>query len=204
MKKLFLLIAILASVLFVDVQAQTNGFNYKALITQNGNALVNHSVSVRFTILQNGTQVYQETQTTTTDANGIISLPLGESSTHTGDFSSIDWSNGPYSLKVEVNTGSGYQDYGTKPLKYVPFAKYAETSGDATHSLNDLDDAVYTGKSLFLGENAGVSDDGSNNENVGIGLNALNANTSGYRNTAVGDYAMQTNSTGHDNVAIGI
>ena len=64
----------LAAILIASLSfAQSGGFNYKALITDNGNALQTHNVTVRFTILENGsTSVYQETHTATTDANGCL------------------------------------------------------------------------------------------------------------------------------------
>ena len=120
--------------------AQTNGLNYKALITDNGNVLANQTVNIRFTLLENGTtSIYQETHSATTDANGIVSVDIGEGNVVSGDFATIDWSNTTYFLKVEIDTGSGYQDFGTSELKYVPYAKYAEKAGNVfSGDFNDL------------------------------------------------------------------
>jgi hypothetical protein len=60
-----------------------------------------------------------------------------------------------------------------------------------------------TGYSVFLGENAGASDDLSNNNNVFIGYNAGTANTSGYDNTALGYKAMEAVTDGAWNTALG-
>ena len=60
-----------------------------------------------------------------------------------------------------------------------------------------------TGSSIFIGENAGASDDGSNNRNIGIGKNALDAATTGQLNIAIGDDALTDVTTGNYNVAIG-
>ena len=107
--------------------AQGGGFNYKALITDNGNVLASHSVTFKFTVLENGsTSVYQETQSATTDANGIAAVNVGEGTLVSGNFTTIDWGNSPYFLKVEIDTGSGYQDFGTAEFKAVPYAKYAD------------------------------------------------------------------------------
>ena len=107
--------------------AQGGGFNYKALITDNGNVLATHSVTFKFTVLENGsTSVYQETQSATTDANGIAAVNVGEGTLVSGNFTTIDWGNSPYFLKVEIDTGSGYQDFGTAEFKAVPYAKYAD------------------------------------------------------------------------------
>ena len=107
--------------------AQGGGFNYKALITDNGNVLATHSVTFKFTVLENGsTSVYQETQSATTDSNGIVTVNVGEGTLVSGNFTTIDWGNSPYFLKVEIDTGSGYQDFGTAEFKAVPYAKYAD------------------------------------------------------------------------------
>ena len=126
MKNLFTVIFLLAiTALFGQ------GFNYKALITDSsGNALNNQSVVVRFTVL-NGTHaaVYEETHNVSTDANGILSVNVGEGSVVGGDFTMIDWGGDTYFLKTEIdlNDGNGWQDFGTTAFKYVPYAKYAET-----------------------------------------------------------------------------
>ncbi len=109
--------------------AQSNtGFNYKALITENGNALVNHPVNIRFTLTYTGTVVYKETHSTTTDANGIVNVNIGEGTPITGDFSNIYWPYYHY-LKVEIDTGNGYQVFSNDELRYVYKAKYADRAG---------------------------------------------------------------------------
>lgn len=71
-----------------------------------------------------------------------------------------------------------------------------------THAIDDLTDARTIGLSVFLGSGSGNSDDGSNNANVAIGTNALNAVVTGSFNVATGAYALEDN-TGHYNVANG-
>jgi len=272
--------------LTTNVWAQSSGFNYKALITNNGTALATQSVDVKFTLLDGtSTAVYEETHATTTDANGIVSVLLGEGAVVSGDFSTIDWTNN-YSLKVEIDTqdGSGYQDFGTNPFKYVPYAKYAEKAGnvfsgdfddltnvpagiadgdddtqltevqvdamvanngylttevdgsitnelqnlslqndtlsisngnrvifanwdtdvtDDVHSLNDLSDARSNSYSVYLGNDSGAANNSSNNNNVGIGVRALQDATNAEKNVAVGYEAMQNNLVGKSNVAVG-
>ncbi len=60
-----------------------------------------------------------------------------------------------------------------------------------------------TGQSVFLGENAGSSDDLSYNNNVFVGYNAGTANTTGNDNTAIGYKAMEAVTSGQWNTAIG-
>jgi len=63
-----------------------------------------------------------------------------------------------------------------------------------------------TGQSVFIGENAGLNDDISNNRNVAIGMDALKANVSEAGNVAIGYNALvkYSGTSGHSgNVAIG-
>jgi trimeric autotransporter adhesin len=57
--------------------------------------------------------------------------------------------------------------------------------------------------SLFIGAEAGVNDDGTNNRNLGVGTGALHNNTTGIRNTANGYRALFSNTTGNYNNANG-
>jgi hypothetical protein len=138
MKKLLLSLVFILTT--ISAFAQGSGFNYKALIAENGTALNTQALDIRFTILQDGTTaVYQETQNTTTDANGIVAVNIGEGTIVSGDFSTIDWGAHTHFLKVEIDTGSGYSDFGTSELKSVPYAKYADKAGNTfSGSFTDL------------------------------------------------------------------
>ncbi len=113
---------------FTSLFAQ--GFNYKALLTDsNGDIVSNQAVDVKFTIFNSSnTAVYVETFNVNTDANGILSVNVGEGTVVSGNFNNIDWSSDTYSLKTEIdlNDGNGYQDFGTTEFKYVPYAKSAD------------------------------------------------------------------------------
>ena len=60
-----------------------------------------------------------------------------------------------------------------------------------------------SGLSVFIGEDAGLNDDLSNNDNVNIGYKAGESNVAGNLNTAVGSRAMQDINGGDRNVAFG-
>ena len=77
-----------------------------------------------------------------------------------------------------------------------------ETASGAS-ALDDLSDAISDDSSVFLGSNSGVNDDGTTNKNVAVGVDALNANTSGANNIGIGYYALKANTTGGTNVAVG-
>ena len=136
MKKIFSVFAILMMA-FVAVFAQTpQKFSYQAVVRDAGNNLVaTQAVGVRISILQGsatGSTVYVETQTVTTNANGLMTLEIGGGTVVSGDFAAINWANGPYFLKTETDPtgGTNYTIEGTQQLLSVPYALYAATSGN--------------------------------------------------------------------------
>jgi hypothetical protein len=59
------------------------------------------------------------------------------------------------------------------------------------------------GSSVFIGTEAGLSNNGVNNLNVGVGYHALRNNTDGAGNSAVGYYALRVNTSGACNTSNG-
>ena len=111
--------------------------SYQAVIRDAAdNLVVNSPIGMQISILQGsetGNPVYVETQTPTSNANGLVSLEIGNGSVESGDFSSIDWTVGPYFIKTETDPtgGTGYTISGTSQLMSVPFALYAKSSGSS-------------------------------------------------------------------------
>ena len=133
MRRIFTAIAtvlITASILAQSPEA----ISYQAVVRDGSDQLVTNSlVGMQISILQgsvDGTPVYTETQTTTTNANGLISIEVGNGTT-SDDFSAIDWSSGHYFLQTETDLSGGttYTITGTSQLLSVPYALYAETVG---------------------------------------------------------------------------
>jgi len=56
---------------------------------------------------------------------------------------------------------------------------------------------------VYIGTDVGRVDDGGNNQNVGVGYQALYSNTSGNSNTAIGFQALYDNTSGEGNFALG-
>lgn len=132
-----LLFLIIAPFVFINCFAQApQGIPYQGL-ARNANETVisNQPISVRFTILNgapNGTVVYTETHSTTTDSNGLFSLVVGQGTAQNGTiFSNVNWAIGSKFLKDEIDTGSGYVLLGTTQMMSVPYALYAANSGSA-------------------------------------------------------------------------
>ena len=121
-------------------------FTYQAVVRNESNTLVRGTVGVRVSILQggvDGTVVYQETHTTTTNINGLMTLEIGGGIVMNGDFATIDWADGPYFLKTETDPtgGTNYTIEGTQQLLSVPYALYAGHAANSfSGSYNDLTD----------------------------------------------------------------
>ena len=133
MKKLILFLAI-GSFAFVSMSGQApQKINYQALIRDaTDKPLVEKSVSLRFSILYKtvtGVVKYSETQTSTTDKNGMVSLKIGEGTPVTGTMSSVNWADGPYFLKIELKyTSPDYLLMGTTEMASTPFALFANST----------------------------------------------------------------------------
>lgn len=118
---------------FLNTNAQApDKMSYQAVIRNASNALVvNANVGIRVSILQGtatGVAVFSQTQTATTNANGLVSLTIGEGGFVSGDFVAINWGNGPYFIKTETDPtgGTNYTITSTTQLLSVPFAMYAK------------------------------------------------------------------------------
>jgi hypothetical protein len=122
----------------VSILAQTpEKMSYQVVLRDASNTLLtNQQVGIQISILQTtitGSAVYTETQTATTNINGLVSIEIG-TGTSSDDFSTIDWGAGSYFIKTatDASGGSNYTITGTSQLMSVPYALYAKTSGSST------------------------------------------------------------------------
>tara|TARA_B110000090_G_scaffold207379_1_gene258679 strand:+ start:63 stop:1955 length:1893 start_codon:yes stop_codon:yes gene_type:complete len=135
MKRVFALAAALLLAVMLWAQSPEK-MSYQSVVRDASNALVaSQTVGMQLSILQgtaSGTAVYVETQTPTTNLNGLVSLQIGSGALVSGDFTSINWSSGLYFVKTEIDLlgGTTYTITGTSQLMSVPFALYAKTSGN--------------------------------------------------------------------------
>jgi hypothetical protein len=131
MKKIVFAVVMMALSLSITAQAPL-GISYQSVVrNSNGQLLVNTNIGLRISInqgSQSGTSVYTETHSVQTNSNGLISTVVGNGQVVTGNFSTIDWSVGPYFITTEVdeNGGSNYSFLGSSQLLSVPYALYAE------------------------------------------------------------------------------
>lgn len=90
------IIAICAAILMsASLWAQSpEKMSYQAAVRDGSNNLVaSTAVGMQISILQgssSGTAVYVETQTPTSNANGLVSLEIGDGTAVSGDFTIID------------------------------------------------------------------------------------------------------------------
>ena len=127
--------------------------SYQAVIRNSSSALVTSTtVGMKISVLQGtsaGTAVYVETQTPTTNTNGLVSLEIGTGTVVTGTFSSINWANGPYFIKTETDPTGGinYTIAGTNQLMSVPYALF---SAAVTTNANLTGDVKSTGNATTI------------------------------------------------------
>ena len=151
MKKTFY--SLLLFFLWVSLYSQApQKFTYQSVVrNSSGNILKSAKIGIQLSIFKSsneGTPVYSEEHSTSTNQNGLVTLIIGEGLT-SDNISAIDWSTGEYFLKVQVAPlgGINYLIETTSKLLSVPYALYAENSnidllleGEnyLTYSPNDL------------------------------------------------------------------
>ena len=140
-KKLHYLLSLYALILSgFALQAQTpQRISYQAVVRvgEQNTPVVNAACGVRISILQqseNGAAVYVERHTSTTNANGLLTLAIGGGNVQSGSFAAIDWANGPYFVKTEIdpNGGTTYLITSTTQLLTVPYALHSKTAETVT------------------------------------------------------------------------
>ncbi len=158
--------------------AQTpQSFNYQAVLRDaNGQVLANHDVEIGIVLLQGsatGTEVFSETHLLTTNGFGLANLQIG--SENTTGMENIDWSAGPYFIKISVD-GSVM---GTSQLLSVPYALFAgAVAGGDNDPKNEIQTLAFqnnqlsisSGNSIDLSPVIGMADTSSTNELQDISL----------------------------------
>ncbi|MEI8202351.1 MAG: collagen-like protein [Bacteroidota bacterium] len=138
-KQILSVVAIMLIALSSAFAQAPHSLSYQAIIRNTANNLVtNTAIGMKVSILQGsatGTAVYEETQTPTTNANGLVTIQIGTGTqVGTGTIAGIDWTAGPYFIKTQTDPtgGTSYSIVGTTQLLSVPYALYAKTSGSST------------------------------------------------------------------------
>ncbi len=128
----------LPSILYSQVP---NSISYQAVVRDASNNLVSsQNIAVRISILKNspsGTVEYQEIHgDVVTTTAGIMGFNIGGGTPSPGSvFTNIDWKNGSYFVKQEVDLEKDgtYDIFGDAvPLLSVPYAQHSNTANRAT------------------------------------------------------------------------
>lgn len=141
MKKLFTVFSVLlfSSMLVAAPPPVPQKMSYQAVVRSSSNELLaNKTVGMKISIIYNtptGTVIYAETQTPTTNDNGLISIAIGTGTVVDGSFTAIEWTQGPHFIKTEIDPagGTAYSITSTSELLSVP---YALTAGYALNASN--------------------------------------------------------------------
>ena len=191
--------------------------SYQAVIRNSSGQLVtNHAVGMKISILQgsaSGTVVYSETfnPIPQTNANGLVTIEIGGGTPVTGTFSTINWGNGPFYLKIETDPAGGfnYTITGISQLLTVPYSLYSNSASTAANAVILTGDQTISGKKTFNSDlivntlTVGIGS-GNNTDNTSFGYHALFNNLTGGGNTANGYGALGSNTSGDYNTAIGL
>ncbi len=134
----------------------------------NGNLIANQNVALRFSIhdvTTNGNVVYKETQSATTNSLGLFTVSIGLGTSVTGTLAGINWSNGAKFIQVELDASGGttYINMGTTQLMSVPYALYANKSGD-------LPSGTAIGNTMHWNGTAWIADSALYNNGTKIGI----------------------------------
>jgi len=134
---------LIAVLLTASVLAQSpEKMSYQAVIRNSSDALVtNTQIGMEINIRQGsetGTVVYTETQTPTTNANGLVSIEIGGGA----GFSTINWASDDYFIETKIAVVAPLTTYtitGVNQLLSVPYALHANTADSITGGITETD-----------------------------------------------------------------
>ena len=140
----------------------------------------------------------------TLNINNAYSLPTVDGSNNqmlaTDGSGNITWSSIDKTLLEDTDADTKIQVEESADEDIIRF----DMAGTEYFRMNNGKlEVVNTGRSVFIGEGAGESDDLANNDNIAIGYHALKNNSSATGNVAMGYAALLSKTSGSYNTAIG-
>ena len=146
-------LTLFAAMVLLAVGAAAQKLSYSAVVRNSANELMaNKTLTVGITITNEApgatvTPVYSETQTVTTNQNGLVTLMIGDGTNVTGSLSDVTWQTAYITSDYTMPDNSHVLN--TTPVTAVPYALYAEKSGSsATASANISDGNVNVSMSI--------------------------------------------------------
>ena len=126
MKKFFCLITL--CICMLGLMGQTpQKLSYQAVVRNSHNELVtNQSATVKVSISDAAgeTTWYSESHNVTTNANGLISLMIGDGTPVSGNMKDVEWQNAAIKTTIEVG---GESIDNTTLVTAIPYASYADS-----------------------------------------------------------------------------
>ena len=136
--------------------------SYQAVIRNASGELVkNNPVGMKISILQGsvtGTPVYVETQNSTSNENGLVTLEIGGGTPLSGAFEEIDWATGAYFIKTETDPigGTNYTLIGTSQLLSVPYALHSKTVQKLINADAAIGEMIYFNGTQWVAVSVGL------------------------------------------------
>lgn len=132
MKKILAALLLLTIALNISFAQAPQKMGYQAIVRDiSNNLVVNQNISVRISILQGsptGASLYTESHLATTNANGLVTLVIGDGNVLYNNLAQINWGSDNYYLQAEIDPtgGNNYSITSVQQLLSVPYALYAE------------------------------------------------------------------------------
>jgi hypothetical protein len=133
MKRIFVIFFVLLS-FFSSMAQSPEKMSYQAIIRDASNNLfANQAIGMKLSIMDGAVTVFAETHSTSTDANGLVSVIIGDGTPVSGTIGGIDWGAATYSIKTETDPagGTSYTITETTDILSVPYALYSNTAETA-------------------------------------------------------------------------
>ncbi len=142
-----MLLTLMITIMAMPLWAQApDAFQYQAVVRDgDGNIRSNENVEITINLLQDaadGTEIFSETHSTSTNEHGLINLLIGEGD-GTDDISTVDWAAGPYFIEVVIDGTA----MGASQLLSVPYAKHASTASTVVGESQNLEHVLTQGSS---------------------------------------------------------
>lgn len=189
MKKFFLFLAGITFLQLTTYAQAPQAVCYQAAAKDNqGVDLVGQDISIRAAVVKNnpsGTVEWEEIHSPTTDQFGLFTINIGEgAATGNGaqtDFSLINWGDGDYWLRIEMDASGGmdFELMGATKIISVPYALYANGAQRAeTADLANIANLANVANTANFADSANVAN---------TALTAVQAQTALVAETALDD-----------------
>lgn len=163
MKKVLFFLMVLFFAANVFAQNGNDRISYQAVVRNSDNRLVyneNLTVTVTITNVPGGPVVYSETHNVTSNANGLVSLLVGNGTEHTGNWNDIQWKTAQLSTRIEKAGNHELVAEQDMPLTAVPYALYADSAANVNPAAiaQQIHDTASALRGLIGGLNSTISE----------------------------------------------